>query len=73
VLTGARAVMRPAHFDTVVEFVGFDEREELTLANLPASFWPMANDARRRRQSNFAALDLASHRRRQREDTQHDA
>ncbi len=39
-LAGARAVMRPAHdFDTVGEFVRFVEREGLTLANLPASFW----------------------------------
>ncbi len=39
-LSGARAVMRPAHvFDTIGEFVRFVEREGLTLANLPASFW----------------------------------
>lgn len=39
-LSGARAVMRPTHvFETVGEFVRFVEREGLTLANLPASFW----------------------------------
>jgi amino acid adenylation domain-containing protein len=39
-LTGARAVMRPERgFDTVGEFVRFVDREGLTLANLPASFW----------------------------------
>jgi amino acid adenylation domain-containing protein len=39
-LSGARAVMRPAPvFNTVREFVRFVEREGLTLANLPASFW----------------------------------
>jgi amino acid adenylation domain-containing protein len=39
-LAGACAVMRPAQvFDTVSEFVRFVEREGVTVANLPASFW----------------------------------
>ena len=39
-LAGARAVMRPANaFDTIEEFVRFVEREGVTVANLPASFW----------------------------------
>jgi len=39
-LSGARAVMQPTDgFHTVGEFVQFVEREGLTLANLPASFW----------------------------------
>ena len=39
-LAGACAVMRPAHaFSAIDGFVRFVEREGVTVANLPASFW----------------------------------